>query len=57
MKNNIKTAPVKFREDGLYYAVFCLCPKLVIIIIFNVTSNLEDTLGKSASVDTMSILL
>ena len=35
MKNNIKKAPVKFREDVLYfqhfYADFCLCPKLVII--------------------------
>ena len=35
MKNNIKKAPVKFREDRLYfqhfYADFCLCPKSVII--------------------------
>ena len=35
MKNNIKKATVKFREDGLYfsafYADFCLCPKSVII--------------------------
>ena len=34
MKNNIKNAPVKFREDLLYlsafYADFCVCPKLVI---------------------------
>ena len=35
MKNNIKKAPVKFREDGLYFQdfmlFFCLCPKSVII--------------------------
>ena len=35
MKNNMKKAPVYFREDLLYfqqiYADFCLCPKLVII--------------------------
>ena len=35
MKNNMKKAPVKFREDMLYiltfYADFCLCPKSVII--------------------------
>ena len=35
MKNNIKKAPVKFREDLLYfqhfYADFSLCPKLLII--------------------------
>ena len=34
MKNNLKKAPVKFREDLLYfqhfYADCCLCPKLVI---------------------------
>ena len=34
MKNNIKKARVKFREDvfSAFYAEFCLCPKLVIII-------------------------
>ena len=35
MKNNINKAPVKFREDVIvsaFYADFCLCPKLVIII-------------------------
>ena len=35
MKNNIKKAPVKFLEDGLYFQhfmlIFCLCPKSVII--------------------------
>ena len=37
MKNNIKKAPVKFREDLLhflaFYADFFLCPKSVIITI------------------------
>ena len=35
MKNNIKKAPVKFREDRLYFQhfmlIFCLCPKSVIV--------------------------
>ena len=35
MKNNIKKAPVKFREDLLYFQhfmlIFFLCPKSVII--------------------------
>ena len=36
MKNNIKKAPVKFREYlvfSAFYADFCLCPNLVIITI------------------------
>ena len=40
MKINIKKAPVKFREDLLYFQHlmlnFCLCPKLVIITTLKV---------------------
>ena len=40
MKNKIKKAPIKFREDLLYFQqfmlIFCLCPKLVIITTLNI---------------------
>ena len=44
MKNNMK-APVKFREDLLYFQhfmlIFCLCPKLVIITTLTPFINSE----------------
>ena len=45
MKNNIKKAPVKFRDDLLYFqhfcADFCLCPKSVIITTLSIISDTD----------------
>ena len=52
MKNNIKKAPVKFREDLLYFQhfmlIFCLCPKLVIIttLIYNKRGAVVEWFGR-----------
>ena len=39
MKNKLEKAPVKFREDLLYFQhfmlIFCVCPKSVIITTLN----------------------